>query len=126
MLHVQGLEALGVTSEQYGSLLIPVIMAKFPNDIRLRIAQETGREAWKIDAILKIVKEEVEAREASEGAGISANKAPFQSSRNSSLTPQQVLYSLVTTNRNVFTVRVNISLPPVSRLQPSMTERTSY
>ena len=35
MVHVQGLEALGVGSEQYGSLLIPVIMTKFPTDIRL-------------------------------------------------------------------------------------------
>ena len=35
MVHVQCLEALGVASEQYGSLLIPVIMAKFPTDIRL-------------------------------------------------------------------------------------------
>ena len=47
MVHVRGLEALGVASEQYGSLLIPVIMAKFPADIRLRIARETGRETWK-------------------------------------------------------------------------------
>ena len=38
MIHIRGLEALGVTSEQYGSLLIPVIMTKFPSEIRLRIA----------------------------------------------------------------------------------------
>ena len=61
MVHIQGLEALDVTSEQYGSFLIPVIMAKLPNDIRLRIARETGKEVWKIDNVLKIIKQEVEA-----------------------------------------------------------------
>ena len=68
MVHVHGLEALGVGSEQYGSLLIPVIMTKFPADIHLQIAKETGREAWRIDELLQIVKQEVEAIEASEGA----------------------------------------------------------
>ena len=61
MVHVRGLEALGITSEQYGSLLIPVIMTKFPSDIHLRIARETGRDAWKIGPLLDIIKIEVEA-----------------------------------------------------------------
>ena len=74
MVHIRGLEALDVTSEQYGSFLIPVIMAKLPNDIRLRIARETGKEVWKIDNVLKIIKQEVEAREVSEGAAISNSK----------------------------------------------------
>jgi len=56
MVHVRGLEALEITSEQYGSFLIPVIMAKLPNDLCLRIARETGRESWKIDNVLKIIK----------------------------------------------------------------------
>jgi hypothetical protein len=35
--HVQGLATLGVSSEMYGSWLIPIIMSKMPNDIRLEI-----------------------------------------------------------------------------------------
>lgn len=35
MVNIRGLEALGVTSKQYGSLLIPVIMTRFPSKIRL-------------------------------------------------------------------------------------------
>ena len=42
--YVRGLETLGITSEQYGSLLIPVIMIKFPSDICLRIAGQEGLE----------------------------------------------------------------------------------
>ncbi len=36
-VHVRGLESLGVNSEQYGSLLIPVIMAKLPSDVRVQM-----------------------------------------------------------------------------------------
>ena len=32
-VHVRGLQSLGISPDQYGSLLIPIIMAKLPNDI---------------------------------------------------------------------------------------------
>ena len=34
-LSIRGLESLGVSSNQYGSLLIPVIMSKLPHEIRV-------------------------------------------------------------------------------------------
>ena len=33
-VHVRGLASLGISTEQYGSLLIPVVMSKLPNEIR--------------------------------------------------------------------------------------------
>ena len=81
MVHIRGLETLGVTSEQYRSMLIPVIMTKFPSDICLRIARETGREAWRITPLLTTLRQEVEAREASEGSTITVMKTPAQQSR---------------------------------------------
>ena len=36
-VNVCGLEALGVYAKRYGSLLIPIIMAKLPADIRLQV-----------------------------------------------------------------------------------------
>ena len=63
---VRGLEALGVKSEQYGSLLIPVTMAKLPTNIRLQIAGLTKKDVWHMDELLKVIKEEIEAREQSE------------------------------------------------------------
>ena len=71
MVHIRGLEALGTPPNQYGSLLIPVIMAKFPNNVRLRIARGTGKGPWKIGPLLEMLKEEVEGREASESSTIS-------------------------------------------------------
>ena len=38
-IHVRGLEALDVTSDQYGSLLIPVITARIPSEIAVQIAR---------------------------------------------------------------------------------------
>ena len=38
-VHVRGLTTLGISPEQYSSLLIPVIMSKLPNDIRLEVAR---------------------------------------------------------------------------------------
>ena len=32
-VNIRGLEDLGVKSEQYGSLLIPIVMAKLPDEI---------------------------------------------------------------------------------------------
>ncbi|XP_068697018.1 uncharacterized protein [Montipora foliosa] len=65
-VHVRGLSSLGVSSQEYGSLLIPIIMSKLPNEIRLEIARKSSNEVWKIDELLDTVKGEVEAREASE------------------------------------------------------------
>ena len=45
-VRVRGLESLGVTSQQYGSLLIPVIMAKLPAETRVQIARNTTEEVW--------------------------------------------------------------------------------
>ena len=41
---MQGLKAIGVTADQYGSFLIPVIMGKLPADVQLQIARVTTRE----------------------------------------------------------------------------------
>ena len=37
-VHYHSLASLGVTSDQYGSLLIPIIMSKLLSKIRLQIA----------------------------------------------------------------------------------------
>ena len=51
---------------EYGSLLIPIIMSKLPNDIRLQISRRATSEVWKINDLLDVIKTEVEARESSD------------------------------------------------------------
>ena len=43
-VQIRGLESLGVTTESYGQLLIPIIMSKLPNEIRLQISRNTDEE----------------------------------------------------------------------------------
>ena len=48
-VYVRGLKFLGVSAEQYGSLLIPIVMSKLPDDLRLQIARNTKEEICKIE-----------------------------------------------------------------------------
>ena len=90
IVQVRGLESLDVTSDQYGSLLIPVIMFKFPSDIRLRVARESDGDTWNISDLLKIIRQEVEAREASENTHVSVSRLPNPPGRGHNSNPQQV------------------------------------
>ena len=77
-VHVRGLASLGISSKEYGSLLIPILMSKFPSDIRLQIARKTTNEVWEIEELLETIKREIEAREASEAVKANANtQKPF-------------------------------------------------
>ena len=67
---MRGLESLGVDSEKYGSLFIPIIMARLPSEISLQIARLTSQEIWVIDDVLNVIQKEVEARELSGNARV--------------------------------------------------------
>jgi hypothetical protein len=93
-VHVRGLASLGVNSKQYGSLLIPVIMAKLPQEVRVQIARKTTKEIWDISDILNVILKEVEAREIGENVKINSEsrKPPpnkFPSTAAASLVAQE-------------------------------------
>ena len=48
-VHTRGLASLDVFPEQYGSLLISIIMSKLPNEIRLDVARNSTDEVWTND-----------------------------------------------------------------------------
>ena len=75
-VNIRGLVSMGINSEQYGSLLIPIIMTKLPQNLRLRIARETDKEVWQIDELMTVIKKEVEAREATEFVKLHQPKLP--------------------------------------------------
>ena len=77
-VHVRGLEALGVNSSQYGSLLIPVIMAKLPPEVRVQIARNTNQDVWEISDLLAVIQREVEAREISENVKVNSEQRKEQ------------------------------------------------
>lgn len=77
-VNVRGLESLGslgVSSTQYGSLLIPVFLSKLPHEIRVQIARNTAREVWDMSELLEVIRQEFEALEVSEGVKTNAVKS---------------------------------------------------
>ena len=51
-MHVRGLSSLGVDSEQYGGLVVAVIMSKLPQNLRPRMPREIKSSVWKINELL--------------------------------------------------------------------------
>ena len=62
-IHIRGLEALGVTADQYASLLVPIVMSRLPNQISLQIVRHTSQDVWILGELLDLLRKEVEARE---------------------------------------------------------------
>ena len=63
-----------MSSKQYGSLLIPVIMSRMPTEITRQIARKTSQDVWEIDEIMVIMMAEILAREVSEKVRISEKR----------------------------------------------------
>ena len=63
--HIRSLRALGIDSENYGCMLIPIIMARMPTDLKLLITRQLDphSEKWDIDELLKLFQNELTARE---------------------------------------------------------------
>lgn len=59
-IHVRGLQAQGVDSAQYGMLLIPIMMAKIPKDVRLILSRQFCGD---LHELLKAFKTKLGARE---------------------------------------------------------------
>ena len=84
-VNVRGLQALGMPAENYGNLLIPIIMARMPREITMQVARKTATDEWDIDEILGIIQTELEANE------ISANLAAADKRiRSQDVTPTRV------------------------------------
>ena len=60
--HVRGLKALGIDSKQYGKLLVPILMDKLPEEIRL-ITSRKYKDNFDLTELVEAAKLEIEARE---------------------------------------------------------------
>ena len=61
--NVWALENLGVSYEQFSSLLISIISEKLPNMIKLQISRKLGSGNWNVQNFLACINEEILARE---------------------------------------------------------------
>ena len=61
---IRNLRSLNVRKQQYGPVLISIVMAKLPEEIRLVISRcMPTNEEWSTESFLEILKKEVESRE---------------------------------------------------------------
>ena len=63
--HIRGLETLGVMTESYGSLRIPILLKKIPEDIRLLIFRADPLADSSLDRLRVAIRQEIETREKS-------------------------------------------------------------
>ena len=63
-INIRSLKALGIESESFGNLLVPVLMEKISSELRLIISHKFGsKETWDLGVLLNALKSELEARE---------------------------------------------------------------
>ena len=61
--HVRSLNSLGISYHHFGPLLIPIILERLPNTIKLQISRKLGKENCNIEQFLLVIHEEISARE---------------------------------------------------------------
>ena len=65
MVHVRCLEALSVPGTQYGVVLVPLVLSRLPDDLRLEWARKGEGHESDLDHLLTFLREEIERRERS-------------------------------------------------------------
>ena len=68
---LRALLVLGINSEWYEKLLIPLVIEKLPSNMRLIISRDVDQPEWDLDVLLNTFNHEIEARERCEPIGIS-------------------------------------------------------
>lgn len=64
--HVRSLETLGITGEQYGVLLTPIVLSCIPHDLRVEWARKSEGQESDLEWLLNFLGNEVQLRERSE------------------------------------------------------------
>lgn len=57
--HVRGLESLGRSHETYGDLLVPIVLAKLPSDMRTNLACDHDGPEWKFQQLRESILKEI-------------------------------------------------------------------
>ena len=74
--HIRGLQALGVESESYGSLLSSVLVKKLPSELQLLVARQLSSDDWKLQALMDTLEQEIVARERTTAASQPHSRLP--------------------------------------------------
>ena len=61
--NVRALKSTGIEKETLGPMLIPIVLEKLPNVVRLHLSRTLGSNTWDITEFLKAINDEILARE---------------------------------------------------------------
>lgn len=62
--NIRGLASLGESQDNYGNLLIPVILDKLPAETRQHLARDHGSDGWTLPELLRAISREIEILDA--------------------------------------------------------------
>ena len=65
--HVRGLKTLDVPDTAYGTFLLPILVSKIPDELRILLSRNMTDDSWELNTLLKNFCEELENRERCEG-----------------------------------------------------------
>ena len=71
--YVRGLESLGQPGTSYGTLLVPIIMKKLPNEIREHLARQHGPSNWNLRDLRRNILNEIRIMETAQGVNTYAD-----------------------------------------------------
>ena len=52
-VNIRGLLSYAIDSKQFSPMLVPALMQKLPNDIKLELSKKLGKTDWNIDEIIQ-------------------------------------------------------------------------
>ena len=63
VVNIRALNAYGISSQQFGPMLAPVLMKVLPNDIQLEVNRRLSNRDWSVDQLIDLLRAEVKTRE---------------------------------------------------------------
>ena len=79
--HISGLTSLGVATESYGNLMISILMQKLPPGLCITATKKMEKGEWSLDALLTLIRQELQARKRENVQGLHAPKPINQRNR---------------------------------------------
>ena len=62
-VNIRSLKSLKVNLNEYGALLMPMLMSKISESLTLLVIKATQKDNWKVETVFEILKSELQARE---------------------------------------------------------------
>ena len=87
-VQIRGLQGMGIQADSYGTLLVPMLLSKLPDDVKLEMSRGVEDGKWKLDDLLKKLIDEITARERCTSVSVSPTypSGPKKSDRQSTST----------------------------------------